>query len=430
MAGRSVVVTGIGLLTGLGTGAEQTWAGLVDGRSAIGPVASFDTSSLGTHQAAEIADFSAKDYVSKENRRQLRMMTRNDQLAIAGASLAMVDAGLELDAENAGRAGVFVGSNKEIVDPNHFRDAVLASREPDGTVDLVRFGKEAQNSVPPLFFVEGLQGASLFYISQQYGFKGANTYFTGTADVGLTAIGRAYRAIRRGESDVALAGGFDDPVNSWQMVKLESLGLMSTRNDLGAGACRPYDRDRDGTILGEGAALLVLEEKEHAVGRGARIYGEVVGFGSTFDTAGRLTPDPGGRSVTDAVAAALREADIGAADVGYVAAHGSGTRLGDPSEAQGLRGAFGNAAGGVAASSVKGATGHLIGGAGALNAAVAILAAHHRTMPPSLHLDQPDPACDFNWVTKTAQPLALDHTLALARGLAGQTVALAVRAGA
>jgi 3-oxoacyl-[acyl-carrier-protein] synthase II len=204
---------------------------------------------------------------------------------------------------------------------------------------------------------------------------------------------------------------------------------MSTRNDLGPGACRPYDRDREGTILGEGAALLVLEEREHAVGRGARVYAEVVGFGSAFDIAGRLTPDPEGRSVTTAAAAALREADVGTDDVGYVAAHGSGTRLGDPSEAKGLRGAFGAAAGGVAASSVKGATGHLIGGAGALNAAVAVLAAHHRTMPPSLHLDQPDPACDFNWVTKTAQPLTLDHTLALARGLAGQTVALAVRAG-
>src|SRR5207247_573193 len=180
---------------------------------------------------------------------------------------------------------------------------------------------------------------------------GANTYFTGTADVGLTAIGRAFRAIRRGESDIALAGGFDDPVNSWQMVKLESLGLMSTRNDLGPGACRPYDRDREGTILGEGAALLVLEEREHAVGRGARIYAEVVGFGSTFDTAGRLTPDPDGRSVTTAVVAALREADVGADDVGYVAAHGSGTRLGDPSEARGRRGAFGAAGGGGAARS-------------------------------------------------------------------------------
>jgi 3-oxoacyl-[acyl-carrier-protein] synthase II len=428
-AQRAVVVTGVGLLTALGTGVEETWTGLVGGRSAIAPVASFDTSSLDTRQAAEIADFSAKDYVSKENRRQLRMMTRNDQLAVAGASLGMSDAGLELDDETALRAGVFVGSNKEIVDPNHFRDAVLASRDADGTVDLVRFGKEAQSSVPPLFFVEGLQGASLFYISQQYGFKGANTYFTGTADVGLTAIGRAFRAIRRGEIDVALAGAFDDPVNSWQMVKFESLGLMSTRNDLGPAACRPFDRDRDGTILGEGAAMLVLEERERAAARGARVYAEIVGFGSTFDTRGRLTPDPDGRSVAGAIAAALREAGIGAADVGYVAAHGSGTRLGDPSETQGLRGAFGTEAS-VAASSVKGATGHLVGGAGALNAAVAILAAHHHTMPPSIHLDQPDPLCDFNWVAKSARPFALDHTVALARGLFGQTVALAVRADA
>ena len=425
---RSVVVTGVGLLTGLGTGVDATWAGLVDGRSAVAPITSFDPSTFATRLGAEISDFSAKDYVSKENRRQLRMMTRNDQLAVAGASLAMADAGLELDEESGERAGVFVGSNKEIVEPNHFRDAVLQSRRADGTVDLLRFGEEAQKSVPPLFFVEGLQGASLFYLSQQYGFRGANTYFTGTADVGLTAIGRAFRAIRRGEIDVALAGGFDDPVNSWQLVKLESLGVLSTRNELGSTACSPYDRDRDGTVLGEGAALLVLEEREGARARGARVYGEIVGLGSAFDTHGRLTPDPEGRSVAAAVAASLREAGVGAGDIGYVAAHGSGTRLGDPGEAHGLQKVFGSG-GGTAASSVKGATGHLIGGAGALNAAVATLALHHRTMPPSLNLEQTDPACDFNWVTKTAQPLTLDHAIAVARGLAGQTVAVAVRSG-
>ena len=411
-----VVVTGVGVVTGLGASADETWTGLMAGRSAIGPITSFDASSLRAQLGAEFVDFAPQKYVTKENRRQLRMMTRNDQLALAGADLAVQDAGLVVAQDEAERAAVFVGSDKEIADPNHLRDAFLASREDDGTIDVQRFGKEAQSSVYPLFFVEGLQGASIFYISQQYGLKGANTYFSGTADAGATAIGRAYRTIKRGEADVAIAGGFAAPVNWWTMGKMESLGLLSTE------ACRPFDRDRSGTVLGEGTAMLVLEERERAVARGVRIYAEVTGYGSSFDTYGTLTPDPDGRSVSQAVGAALREADVGADRVGYVVAHGSGTREGDRSEARGLRAALGGAP--AAVSSVKAATGHLLGGAGALNAAVAVLAVHHRAVPPTLNLEHRDPACDLDIVTGTGRDVAVDHALAVSRALTGQNVAL------
>lgn len=415
---KRVVVTGIGLLTGLGTTTAGTWDALVAGRSAIGPVTSFDASSLACRQAAEIVDFEPQRYVTRENRRQLRMMTRNDKLAVAGAHDAIADAALEVTEDEADRAALFVGSNKEIADPNHLRDAFLASRDEDGTIDILRFGKEAQDAVYPLFFVEGLQGASLFYISQQYGLKGPNTYFAGTADASATAIGRAYRTIKRGEADVAVAGGFDDPVTWWTMSKLESLDVLSS------GLCRPFDRYRSGTLLGEGAAMLVLEERDRALARGARVYAELRGFGSSFDTYGVLTPDPDGRGVVSAVGAALREAGVEAGSLSYVAAHASGTRAGDPSEARGLRAVLGSAADTVAVSSVKGGTGHLIGGAGALNAAVAALAVHTQVVPPTLNLEQPDPACDLDVVSGTGREMPVDHAVAVARGIEGQNVAL------
>ncbi len=415
---RRVVVTGVGLLTGLGATVTDTWAGLMDGRSGLGPVTLFDTSSLANGLGAEVPDFVPKDYVSKENRRQLRMMTRNDQLAVAGGFTAAADAGLEISENEAERAGAYVGSSKELADVAHFKEAFLASRDDDGTVDIHRFGKEAQSSVNPLVFVEGLQAASLFFLSQAYGLKGANTYFSGTADASATAVGRGFRAIKRGEADVILAGGFDDPINWWDMSNLQSLGLLSEST------CRPFDARRSGTVPGEGAAILVLEERERALARGARIYAEICGYGASYDGYGTLTPNPDGRAVAGAVGSALREAGVDAGAVDYVAAHASGSRTGDVSEVRGLRTVLGSTADTVAVSSVKAATGHLMGGAGALNAAVAALAVHHQTVPPTLNLDRPDPACDLNVVTGSGRDLPVRHALAVARGLTGQNVAL------
>jgi 3-oxoacyl-[acyl-carrier-protein] synthase II len=421
-----VVVTGLGLLTPLGVGAEPTWQGLVEGRSAIGPLRGYDPSSLSTRIGGEIADFAPQEFVTQ--RRQLRMMTRNDQLALAGATLAVRDAQLDLATGDLERAGLFVGSNKEISNPMSLLDGALVARNPDGSVDMRRMGQEAASAFYPLFYVEGLQAASLFYISQAFGLKGANTYFAGAAESGLVALGRAFRAIRRGEVDVAIAGGFDDASSWWNMTKFDALGILTTRNDLGAAACRPYDRGRDGTVLGEGAALLVLETYESAVRRGARLYAEITGFGEGYDAYKLLTPHPEGRGLARAMRAALQDADSSPDAIDYVATHGSGTRLGDASEARALRTVFGAAADRLRASSVKPATGHLIGGAGALNAAVAALALYHQTVPPTLNLTDRDPACDLDWVPGEARRIHVERVLALARGLEGQNAALAMRA--
>jgi 3-oxoacyl-[acyl-carrier-protein] synthase II len=422
-----VAVTGLGLLTPLGVGVEETWDALLAGRTAIGPLRNFDASSLRTQVGAEIDAFDPKSFVT--NRRSLRLMTRADQFAVAGAVLAVRDAGVELEESVADRAGLFVGSNKELCNPLHLVEPALSARNPDGTADIRRLGEQATSTFYPLFYVEGLQAASLFFISDAYGLKGANTYFAGTGEASAVAIGRAFRAVRRGEADVAIAGGYDDAVSWYPMTKFDTLGLLTGRNALGAAAVQPFDAERDGTVCGEGASFLVLEEYEAAARRGADIYAEVVGFGSAFDAGRLLTPEREGRPLAHALDAALRDAEADPGAVGYVAAHASGTKLGDASEARALQATFGANGSRPVVSSVKAATGDLVAAAGALNAVVAALALRHQVVPPTLNLGQPDPACaDVDLVAGDAREAELEYAVAVARGLEGQNVALVMRA--
>lgn len=420
---RRVLVTGIGLVTGLGVGADATWEGLVAGRSAIGPLRRFDPSSLHTQIGVELDGFDPRAFA---DRRALRMMTRHEQLAVAAAALAVGDAGVDLEAIPAERVGLFAAGNKEVSDPTKVSDAVLAARQPDGTASIGLLARDGIERFYPLFYVEGLQGAAQFYISAAHGMRGPNAYFHGTADAGVTAIGRAFRAIRRGEADLAVAGAADDPVSWWPMSKMDGLGVLSDRNDLGPEAFKPYDRQRSGSVFGEGAAYFVLEELEAARTREAHAYAEVVGVGGGHDASGLLTPHETGRGLATAIGAALRDAGEGAG-IDYVATHGCATRLGDPSETRALRAVFGADADRLMASSVKPATGHLVGAAGALNVGVAALALDRGEVPPTLHLEDRDPECDLDWVPGAARSADLGAALALARGLEGQNVALALR---
>ena len=421
---RRVAITGIGLCTPLGVGTDETWTALVEGKSAVGPIQSYDASSLETRLGAEVPEFRPRDYVS--NRRSLRTMTRHDVLAMVGAKLAVDDSGLELEDDSEGRNALFTAGNKQVSDPDYFSEASVKARTEDGKADIRRFGELAYGSVHPLFFIEGIQGASLFYISEAYNVRGPNTYFSGTAEAGANAIIRGYHAVRREEADLALCGASDSPIFWWHMAAWDTLGVTTRRNDLGAAAIAPYDRDRDGTVMGEGAAFFVLEDLDAARTRGAKVYAEVVGAGAASDTGKLLTPDPSGRPMAKAVERALERAEATPSDVGYVAAHGTGTRHGDPSEAAGLRRAL--AGDGAIASTVKAAAGHLIGAAGALNVGVAALAIDRGAVPPTLNLENIDPDCEgVDWVPKEAREAKVDLALALARGLEGQNVALALR---
>jgi 3-oxoacyl-[acyl-carrier-protein] synthase II len=423
---RRVAVTGIGAITALGAGTAETWQGLVEGRSGVRPIDSYDTAGLRTQIGGEATAFAPKDHVHPK---VLRKLTRGDQFALVGSILAMADAGLELTEEQATRCALFLGADKEVSDLMHLLEPTLAARNPDGSVDMARFGESAQATAYPLFYVEGLQAAPLFYISERFQLRGPNTYFAGTAEAGLTAIGRAFRAVKWGEADAAVAGGYDDALSWWTMTKLDRFdGYLTGHNELGAAAVRPFDRDRDGSVLGEGTAFVVLEELEAAQKRGARVYAEIVGYGGGADASGTTVPHPEGRGLVVALEKALREAKIEPAAVDYLAAHGDATKDGDASEAAALHRIFGDD-GGLVASSVKAATGNVVAAAGALNAAVAALAVSHGVAPPTLNLEHPDPACNHvDWIPQEARELKIGTAVAVARGFAGQNVALALKA--
>jgi 3-oxoacyl-[acyl-carrier-protein] synthase II len=422
---RRVVVTGVGLCTPVGHDTESTWSTLLEGRSAVGPITGYDATSLKTQIGAEVKGLEPRDYVA--NRRSLRTMTRHDIYAMVAAKGAIEDSGVDLGEDPEGRNALFTAGDKQVSDPDAFAESSVAARDEQGKADIKRFGELAYSSVHPLFYLEGIQGASLFYVSEQWGLRGPNTYFSGTAEAGLLAVARGYRAVRRGEAEVALCGASDSPIFWWHMAAWDSFGVLTTRNDLGAAACAPYDRDRDGTVMGEGGAFLLLEELEASRVRGATIYAEVIGSGAAVDSGYMTSPDPSGRAVAVAVERALRPAGLASDAVDYVAAHGDGTREGDASEATGLRHAFGDD--GLLASSVKPATGNLVGAAGALNAAVAALAVSRGAVPPTLNLEHVDPACaGIDWIAKEARETPVQVAVALARGLEGQTVTLALRA--
>ncbi|MFD7028966.1 beta-ketoacyl-[acyl-carrier-protein] synthase family protein [Streptomyces sp. NPDC059917] len=421
---RRVMVTGIGLMTGIGQGAAPTWEALLAGRSAIGPLRAYDPAPLKTGIGAEIPDFQPTEWAS---RRTLRMLCRGDQLALAGATLALRDAGLDGEKDLGHRAGLFLGSNKEMPRMDELIAQLQAIRAEDGTPDLHKLGQDASSVVAPLFFVEGLQPAAGFHISEKYGIRGANAYFAGTADSGAMAVGRAMRTVRRGEADIVVAGGYDDATGWWAMSKMDGLGVLTTRPELGDAAFRPFDRDRSGSVFGEGAALLVLEEREHALARGAHCYAEVTGFGAGNDCVRPPSPQARARGLSRAIGRALTDAGGIFPDGSYIAAHGCATVQGDASETIALHDALGTSAKAAQISSVKPQTGHLVGGAGALNAAVAALTLDSGIVPATLNLDNPAAECDLDYVPLTPRDTRPDSALALARGLEGQAVAVALR---
>ncbi|MBF5002325.1 beta-ketoacyl-[acyl-carrier-protein] synthase family protein [Nocardia sp. BSTN01] len=420
---RTVVVTGVGLITGLGIGVEDCWAGMLAGLSAVRPISTYDPTPLTARLAAEIDDFEPLNYLSK---RTLRTVNRGDQLAVAGARLALRDAGLPENDELGPRTGLFLGANKEISRIDSLIENLQQVRRPDGTADLQALGEGSRTIVPPLFYVEGLQSASLFHISQIHGIRGVNAFFAGTADASSNAIGRAMRAIRRGDADVALAGGSEDATGWWSMSKMDSLGVLTPDNGHGAAAFRPFDTGRSGAVLGEGAAILVLEERERALARGARIYAEVSGYGAGNDLASPPKPDREGTGVRVSVARALDDAKIAPGELDYVVGHGSATRLGDLSEAHGLHAALGGER--TALSVIKPQTGHLVGAAGAMNAAAAALSVHHGIALPILNLDTPDRRITgttaLDLVRGTVRETTIMHALALGRGLEGQSASV------
>ena len=407
---RRVVVTGLGLVTALGNNVDETWSALLAGRSGAGAISRFDATGFPIRFACEVDGLEVGDYVDAKTARR---MDRCSHLVVAAAEQAQADAGLDAAAVGE-RAGVAVGSALGGV--ASFEQSVLqvSERGPD--------------RVSPFSIVQTLPNLPAGWVSITLGTRGPLLAQSTACAASNMAIGDGLDAIRLGRADVMFCGGTEAPVTPTAVAAFAAMRALSARNDDPAAASRPFDRDRDGFVMAEGAGMLVLEELEHARRRGAAIYAEVAGYGLSSDAHHVSDPDPHGVNPARAVRMALADAGVDAADVGYVNAHGTSTPAGDKAEARVLRLALGDeAVARTAVSSTKGATGHTLGAAGAVEAAFTVLALRHGQLPPTINLVDPDPDCDLDHVTGSPRAATVDVAVSNSFGFGGHNTAVVFR---
>jgi 3-oxoacyl-[acyl-carrier-protein] synthase II len=410
MTRRRVVITGIGPVTPIGIGREAFWAGLRAERSVVGPLTRFDASEYRSRCAAQVDDFVVGDFLEA---RQARRMDRFGHFAVAAARLAVTDAGLALAQEDRDRIGAMMGSA--------LGGVALAEAQ------VPAFLSGGLRAVDPGLALSVFGGAASCNIAIEFGITGPNSTNAMSCASGTIAIGDALRAIRAGDADVMLAGGAEAPLAPLCYGAFALIRAMSTRNDDPATASRPFDAARDGFVMAEGATVLVLEERERALARGARVYAELVGYGSTNDAHHMTAPRPDGTQAARAMRLALHDAAVAPADVGYVNAHGSSTPLNDPTETRALQAVFGEAAARVPVSSTKGYYGHALGASGAFEAAIAALTLTEGWLPPTLNLTTPDPACPLDYIPRVGRTQAVDTVLSNSFGFGGINACLVLR---
>ncbi|MGB5478172.1 MAG: beta-ketoacyl-ACP synthase II [Thermoanaerobaculia bacterium] len=407
---RRVVVTGVGLVSPLGDGTSVTWQGLLEGRSGVGPITRFDATEYPSRIAGEVPDFDPLKYIDKK---ELKKSDRFIQLALAAAEGAMDDSGLQIDEAAACRVGVIIGSG--------IGGLPLIERTHEKLVE------KGPSRVSP-FFIPGLiVNMAAGQVSIRYGARGPNSAPCTACTSGLHAIGDAYRQIQYGHADAMIAGGTEGVVTPLSVAGFCAMRALSTRNDEPELASRPWDRDRDGFVIGEGAGIVILEELSRAVARQAPIYAEIVGYGMSGDAYHISAPQPDGIGAADVMRAVLEDADLEASQVGYINAHGTSTELGDSAEVQAIKEVFGEHAYRLAVSSTKSCTGHLLGAAGGLETGVLALALHHQVLPPTINLEQPSEDCDLDFVPGTARPTDFEIGLTNSFGFGGSNGALLLK---
>jgi len=407
---RRVVITGIGAITPIGTGREELWQGLRARRSAVGPVTRFDPTPFRSRIAAEIPEFRASDFMEE---RRLRRLDRFGQLSIAAARLALRDSELDLVREDRDQIGAMMGTALGGV-------AYAEEQYP-------RFLAGGPREVDPALALTVFAGASSCNLAIEFGVCGPNSTNGMSCASGTIAVGDGFRAITRGEADVMLTGGAEAPLAPLCFGAFAIIRAMSTRNDDPASASRPFDQGRDGFVMGEGAAVLVLEERGRALARGARIYAEILGYGVTNDAHHMTMPRPDGRQAARAMRLALAEAGITPGEVGYINAHGSSTQLNDPTETGAIHQVFGDHAATVAVSGTKGYYGHALGASGAFEAAICALASANHWLPPTVNLQQPDPACDLTYLAGEGRDADPEFLLSNSFGFGGINACLVFR---
>jgi 3-oxoacyl-[acyl-carrier-protein] synthase II len=410
MEQRRVVITGIGAVTPIGMGVEGLWDGLRRRQSAIRCITRFDPSMFKSRIAGEVAEFSPLDHMEEKRARRL---DRFSQFSVAATRMALADAHLDPTAEDPDRVGAMMGT--------------ALGGVAHGEGQYRHFLTGGPRAVDPALALTVFAGASSCNIAIEFGFTGPNSTNGMSCASGAIAIGEAFRAIVRGDSDVMVAGGAEAPLAPLCFGAFSIIRAMSTRNDDPARASRPFDLGRDGFVMAEGAAVLVLEERSRAVARGAPIYAEVCGFGLTNDAYHMTAPRPDGRQAARAMRNALREASVSPHEIGYINAHGSSTPLNDPTETSSIKQVFGDHAYRLAFSGTKGYYGHALGASGAIEAAICALASRRGWFPPTVNLDSPDPACDLPHVTGAGRELAPDYLLSNSFGFGGINAALLFR---
>lgn len=407
---RRVVITGLGIVSPLGTGLEKSWAGMLEGRSGIRPITRFDASSHTTRIAGEIPDFEPERFIDA---RELRRLDPFLQFAMAAAQMALEDSGLEIDEVFAERVGVYIGSGIGGVQSLEDARDVLRDRGP----------RKVSPFVIPRLLVNLAPGA----VSIRYGLKGPSLSHVSACASGTHSIGEAFRAIRYDLADAMLAGGAEAAVTPLAIAAFNQMKALSTRNDAPTAASRPFERDRDGFVMGEGAGILMLEELEHARARGARIYAELVGYGHTSDAHHVTAPAPGGEGAARAMKLALAEARVSVEEVRYINAHGTGTELNDQLETEAVKRVFGDHAYQLCMSSNKSMIGHLLGAAGGVEAVATAMTLHQGILPPTINYEAPDPACDLDYVPNVARELPVGVALSNSFGFGGMNASLVMR---
>mgnify|MGYP001144682467 FL=1 len=408
---RRVVITGLGAVTPVGIGKDDFYNALLRGESGIGPITRFDASDYATRIAGEIKDFDPTQFGI--DKKEARRMDRSAAFAIAAAVLAQKDADLDLDKEEADRCGTVVGTGIGGIDSIHDVYVTLFEKGP---------GRVSPFAVPMM--IANMTSAR---VSIRLGLKGPVITDVTACTSGTNAIGDAFRIIQRGDADVMFAGGTEAAVSPAAVAGFAAMKAMSTRNDEPTKASRPFDRDRDGFVMGEGSGIVVLEELEHAKARGAHIYAEVVGYGTNGDAYHITAPAPGGVQARKCMELALNDAGIKPEEVDYINAHGTSTSINDANETLAIKQLFGDHASKLAVNSTKSMTGHLLGAAGAIEAIVMAMAIETGKVHPTINLDNPDPELDLDYVSDGARDMKVDVALSNSFGFGGHNGTIVVR---
>jgi len=407
---RRVVVTGIGLVTPLGIGVDETWSALIAGKSGIGEITRFDTTDYGTKIAAEVKGFNAEDFMPKKDAKRTETFIA---YAIAAARMAVEDSGLIIDNQNGHRVGVLTGCGLGGLNMLEVTARTVENAGP--------------KRVSPFFIPLIIGNMAPGMISIQFGAKGPNSSVATACAAGAHAIGDAYEIIKYGKADAMITGGVESVITRTCIAGFGAMKALSTRNGDPSRASRPFDKDRDGFVVGEGSGIVILEALDHALARGAKIYAEMAGYGMSGDGYHMTSPPPDGEGAARCMQAAIDDAGIQASQIGYINAHGTSTPLNDLYETRAIKKVFGDIARNVPVSSTKSMTGHLLGGAGGIETVFSTLVLKNGILPPTINLDNPGEECDLDYVPHVARKAEVSYVMTNSFGFGGTNASLILK---